>query len=581
MTGHDRAHRPADRQPDAAAKTRTRSYFVGGHVLSPDPTFRIRAARASEFPLGFRFHFRSNFVTTRHDLRNRMSGMVETALVGVIAAALFCWVCVHVWTVPYRRGTRPFHLRCGTGMPAAAGPVDPRPLIEPRSPDRFDLEREQIAPDVERISFYPGHQGEHPADAKPFATATIQTLQQRADGSVFRVTEQNGKAYPYGEDSYCALYSTDDDGQLVLHAAVMERHGSAIAFLLRLIGLGSSLRRAAARLRAAAAGGIAASETPAANGKRQAAGDGGETGAATSQWIENLKAQAEELPSRQAATAPVGGGKAKSIAAKNPAAGKTRHIAGAPDRPNQAFDWTAKRRATPKRRFDPRDYSNEIILSLIAYASFVWIFGWDGALLIAPIILFHEYGHLFAYQMLGYTGNRLFLVPFFGGLAVAGQAHASEYERGFTAIMGPGICAPLSIALAMIATWLDTHWLWWWCAWAAYLCSFINALNLLPALPLDGGHIAESFTRSYAGGLASQIVLGLSVLSAVWLYIEGYSAFAFIILFSGLPSALNTARASYRLRPMNREETMKLSGLYLGTLAAHLGTFYYTITYLY
>ena len=73
-------------------------------------------------------------------------------------------------------------------------------------------------------------------------------------------------------------------------------------------------------------------------------------------------------------------------------------------------------------------YQQEILFSVIAFASFAIWLGWEGALLLAPIILLHEYGHLLAYQLTGKTGNRMMLLPFMGGVAVSGEAHKNEFD---------------------------------------------------------------------------------------------------------------------------------------------------------
>lgn len=222
----------------------------------------------------------------------------------------------------------------------------------------------------------------------------------------------------------------------------------------------------------------------------------------------------------------------------------------------------------------PSHYGREAMISLVAFAYLLTQYSWRSAVILAGVILWHEYGHLLAYRMTGRTGNRLMLVPFFGGVAVAGAPHRSEFEKAFCALMGPGICAPLT--LGTFALWyydiapeFDA---WFWTAF--YFSAILNLLNLLPIYPLDGGQTAESFLRSF---LPSSIPVHLSGLSVAGLVVLVGCGFHEMALFVGLFSVmgLRNLPAHSPLPAMSGIQAAVMAIFYAGIVAVHGGVFYY------
>ncbi len=216
-------------------------------------------------------------------------------------------------------------------------------------------------------------------------------------------------------------------------------------------------------------------------------------------------------------------------------------------------------------------YGNELMLSALAILSFTVTFGWDGALMLAPIILIHEYGHLLAFRMFGHTGNRMMLVPFMGGIAIPSGGYRSEYEAAVTAIMGPAICIPISVGLTILTFMAGDHWLSWWFAWGAMLSAVMNALNLFPALPLDGGHSFQALARSIAPTQTSAAMLVLTMSCAVLLEYGGYSAFAGIVGIWGGMEVARTWNQPSDLTPLNARLGAQIVVMHIGTFAIHGG----------
>ncbi|CAN7310142.1 metalloprotease [Rhizobium sp. LjRoot254] len=222
----------------------------------------------------------------------------------------------------------------------------------------------------------------------------------------------------------------------------------------------------------------------------------------------------------------------------------------------------------------PAHYGREAAISLLAFAYMLTQFDWQTAVVLALVILWHEYGHLVAYQLTGRTGNRLMLVPFFGGIAVAGAPHRNEFERAFCALMGPAICVP--VTLGCFALWyFDVmpdydRWLWSF----FQLSAIVNLLNLLPIYPLDGGQAAESFLRSY---FPSSIVVHLSGLAVASLVVLVALEYYQMAVFIGLFCFLGLRNVAYRspLPAMGAWQGLLMAIFYAITVASHLSVLVY------
>ena len=153
-------------------------------------------------------------------------------------------------------------------------------------------------------------------------------------------------------------------------------------------------------------------------------------------------------------------------------------------------------------------------------------FGWRFALLLFLIILIHEGGHWLAMRLLGYRRVHMIFLPLIGGLALGEEERASASARAWIILMGPlpGLLLALALAAAYIylpgfsaaterlgLSVLDLQSF-------ISLSLFINCLNLLPVLPLDGGQLLQALLPRRALGwacalcLISMVVIGAVVL---------------------------------------------------------------------
>ncbi len=159
--------------------------------------------------------------------------------------------------------------------------------------------------------------------------------------------------------------------------------------------------------------------------------------------------------------------------------------------------------------------TNGLLLGAVAFASFSYLWGVEQAAIIAAIIILHELGHAAAMILVGIPVKGIYLVPFFGGAAIAGAPYRSESQIGFVALMGPAFSLVPTFALALAARDSGSASL----VQAAQLSAFINLFNLIPIIPLDGGLVLKSalvsVNRTFAQAVA--MIGALAGLYGAWM----------------------------------------------------------------
>ncbi len=160
-----------------------------------------------------------------------------------------------------------------------------------------------------------------------------------------------------------------------------------------------------------------------------------------------------------------------------------------------------------------------LVLSVVALLSFWYLLGWQDALLVAAITVLHEAGHAVAMRMVGIEVRGIYLVPFVGGAAVPKTAYTSQGHLGFVALMGPGfsLIPTLGLAVMFWATG-DPRLLH-----AVSMFALLNAINLLPIYPLDGGLILNALLGSVSRRLALVAGwIGVLVGLGIALYLQSF-----------------------------------------------------------
>jgi Zn-dependent protease len=149
-----------------------------------------------------------------------------------------------------------------------------------------------------------------------------------------------------------------------------------------------------------------------------------------------------------------------------------------------------------------------LFLSIWFYALF---FGWKFGIVFVLLILVHELGHYVTFRNFGIDAKLPFFIPGFGAFVAARGPAPSMTIEAIATLAGPvfGIAAS-AMCYAYAFT---THEPFWYAA--AYVGFFLNALNLLPVPPFDGGRIAGTIDpRLWIVGLAAFI--GFVIFYSVW-----------------------------------------------------------------
>ena len=134
----------------------------------------------------------------------------------------------------------------------------------------------------------------------------------------------------------------------------------------------------------------------------------------------------------------------------------------------------------------------KVLFAAGSLAAYSWLFSIEFAIALILCLVFHEYGHIKAMKYFGLKTKGIYLIPFVGGLALSDDKINTRWQDIVISIMGPFFGLILSIA-CLIGYWFtDIEIL----AGLAVFNALLNLFNMLPVLPLDGGHVLKSIAFS-------------------------------------------------------------------------------------
>jgi Zn-dependent protease len=161
---------------------------------------------------------------------------------------------------------------------------------------------------------------------------------------------------------------------------------------------------------------------------------------------------------------------------------------------NQAVEQDLTRyRALISVRSSPLDHLRRVVVLLGTMAFFILLFGHEQPLQTAVTVLFlaalHEAGHWLPMRLFGYRGTSPVFIPFTGATERARKLHAPAWQQLIVLLGGP--LPGLIAGLAMLAYGYFTPSTPLWILDAAGMAVALNALHLLPVLPMDGGKVID------------------------------------------------------------------------------------------
>jgi len=172
----------------------------------------------------------------------------------------------------------------------------------------------------------------------------------------------------------------------------------------------------------------------------------------------------------------------------------------------------------------------KVALAGASVAGYAWLFTFEFALMLIACLVIHEYGHVRAMQYFGIKTKGIYLIPFVGGLAVSDDKITTRWQDVVISLMGPafGLITSVLGVVLYYATDMQIF------AGVAVLSALLNLFNLLPILPLDGGHVLKSISFSMRSWVGLSICI-LGVLFGLWLsYTFGLMLLVFFLFIGAL-----------------------------------------------
>jgi tetratricopeptide (TPR) repeat protein/Zn-dependent protease len=134
----------------------------------------------------------------------------------------------------------------------------------------------------------------------------------------------------------------------------------------------------------------------------------------------------------------------------------------------------------------------------------------ETTLFLVAALAIHECGHLIAMKVCRYKNLKMLFIPFFGAVASGESSEHNAFKIAIIALSGP-IAGLLAGGVAVLL-WLTTH--------NSVLLNFafisvlLNGFNLLPIVPLDGGHfLNETLLAKYP-----KAELGFKIVAVITLF---------------------------------------------------------------
>lgn len=214
----------------------------------------------------------------------------------------------------------------------------------------------------------------------------------------------------------------------------------------------------------------------------------------------------------------------------------------------------------------------KVILATATLATYSWLISFKFAIALITCLVIHEYGHIRAMKYFGLKTKGIYLIPFMGGLALSEDKINTRWQDVVISIMGPTFGLFLSLIL-LVVYWVTGNIFF---AGLANFNALLNLINLLPILPLDGGHILKSVGFSVHGKFGLFAMVAGSVLGILGCYAMGLSFMAFFLLIGSMEIVFEwRMRHQSHLLPLDRYGQIFSSVWYLATAAALIAIMWY------
>ena len=173
-------------------------------------------------------------------------------------------------------------------------------------------------------------------------------------------------------------------------------------------------------------------------------------------------------------------------------------------------------------------------------------FSWEALALIVVILFFHELGHYLAMRASGYRNVRMFFIPLFGAAVTGQNFSAPGWKKVIVSLMGPLPGIYLGVVIGLLGIVLHSAAL----VKAALMTVVLNAFNLLPVLPLDGGWVMHAllFARHPLLDAAFRVLAAAALLAGGYFGGDRILMFLGGFLLLGVPVSYKLAKIAHELR---------------------------------
>jgi Zn-dependent protease len=128
-----------------------------------------------------------------------------------------------------------------------------------------------------------------------------------------------------------------------------------------------------------------------------------------------------------------------------------------------------------------------MLLSVLVYGE---MFGWKYGVGFVLLLLCHEMGHYIAARQRGLDVGLPTFIPFVGAWINLKTQALNPETQAFVGMAGPLLGSTAAFLVYLIALQYELPWL----LAIAYAGFVLNLFNLIPVVPLDGGHIVAVIT---------------------------------------------------------------------------------------
>jgi stage IV sporulation protein FB len=193
----------------------------------------------------------------------------------------------------------------------------------------------------------------------------------------------------------------------------------------------------------------------------------------------------------------------------------------------------------PQQKIFKLSLQRSIVSMLLFIAAFYFFFNWkiESIIILTIVILIHEYGHYLAMKMYDYKELSIFFLPLLGAATTGSKENISQRQSVIVLFAGPlpGIVFGCIIYYFLRGT--DNLMLLKF----AKISIILNAFNLIPVIPLDGGRIIKNLFFG-TNEIISNIFAFLSIGVISYYAIANHSYVLLVFPYFMLMSSINRVR---------------------------------------